>query len=168
MSEDRARYLRVVTLDDGQTVHNAFLDRDFREASRLKLHYYPETDSLYIDLAGKPGVEAREMGPGLVADFDAAGNIVGLDIDQASTKLDLSKDRDDRPTLRACGRLDAKGTPMTITLGVGHNRPRRRSPVYAITFDLDTETLEELYPTDSWRNAYSDIRKFLEDDGFEH
>lgn len=57
----------------------------------MKLHYYPETDSLYIDLAGKPGVEAREMGPGLVADFDSAGNIVGLDIDQASVKLDLSK-----------------------------------------------------------------------------
>ena len=33
MSQDRSRYLRVVTLEDGQTVHNAFLDRDFREAS---------------------------------------------------------------------------------------------------------------------------------------
>lgn len=25
------RYLRVVLLNDGETVHNAFLDRDFRE-----------------------------------------------------------------------------------------------------------------------------------------
>lgn len=25
-----ARYLRVVTLDDGQTIHNAFFDRNFR------------------------------------------------------------------------------------------------------------------------------------------
>ena len=33
LSQDRARYLRVVTLGDGETVHNAFLDRDFREAS---------------------------------------------------------------------------------------------------------------------------------------
>ena len=55
----------------------------------MKLHYYPETDSLYIDLTGTPGVEAHEIGRGLLADFDAAGNIVGLD--QASTKLDLSK-----------------------------------------------------------------------------
>ena len=27
----RARYLRVVTLGDGETVHNAFFDRGFRE-----------------------------------------------------------------------------------------------------------------------------------------
>lgn len=30
-SEGRHRYLRVVTLEDGETVHNAFFDRDFRE-----------------------------------------------------------------------------------------------------------------------------------------
>ncbi len=29
--EDRARILRVVTLEDGETIHNAFLDRGFRE-----------------------------------------------------------------------------------------------------------------------------------------
>lgn len=28
------RYLRVVTLADGETVHNAFFDRDFREEGR--------------------------------------------------------------------------------------------------------------------------------------
>jgi hypothetical protein len=32
--EARPRYLRVVTLDDGETVHNAFFDRNFREAPR--------------------------------------------------------------------------------------------------------------------------------------
>lgn len=29
--EAKARILRVVTLEDGSTVHNAFLDRDFRQ-----------------------------------------------------------------------------------------------------------------------------------------
>lgn len=29
--EDKPRILRVVTLEDGETIHNAFLDRDFRE-----------------------------------------------------------------------------------------------------------------------------------------
>lgn len=29
--EQKARILRVVTLDDGRTVHNAFIDRDFDE-----------------------------------------------------------------------------------------------------------------------------------------
>lgn len=32
--EGRPRYLRVVTLDDGETVHNAFFDRNFREEQR--------------------------------------------------------------------------------------------------------------------------------------
>jgi hypothetical protein len=30
-TESRPRYLRVVTLEDGETVHNAFFDRNFRE-----------------------------------------------------------------------------------------------------------------------------------------
>jgi uncharacterized protein YuzE len=57
----------------------------------MKLHYYPETDSLYIELKSTPGAEAREIVAGLVVDFDANGDVVGLDIDHASRKLDLSK-----------------------------------------------------------------------------
>lgn len=57
----------------------------------MKLHYYPETDSLYIELKTQPGVETREIVDGLVADFDAQGEVVGFDIDGASRKLDLSK-----------------------------------------------------------------------------
>ena len=57
----------------------------------MKLHYYPETDSLYIDLNARPSAESREIADGLVVDFDADGNIVGIDIDHASQKLDLSK-----------------------------------------------------------------------------
>jgi uncharacterized protein YuzE len=57
----------------------------------MKLHYYPETDSLYIELKGTPGAETREVAEGLLVDFDAKGDVVGLDIDHASRKLDLSK-----------------------------------------------------------------------------
>ena len=57
----------------------------------MKLHYYPETDSLYIELSGEPGAETREIAEGLVVDFGADGTVVGLDIDNASRKLDLSK-----------------------------------------------------------------------------
>jgi len=39
---------------------------------------------------------------------------------------------------------------------------------YAITFDLDTELLSELYDGDSFENAYRDIRNHLENNGFEH
>jgi uncharacterized protein YuzE len=57
----------------------------------MKLHYYPETDSLYIELKGTPGAETREIAEGLNVDLDAKGDVVGLDIDHASRKLDLSK-----------------------------------------------------------------------------
>ncbi len=56
----------------------------------MRLHYYPETDSLYIKLKSTPGTEAREIVEGLVVDLDADGDVVGLDIDHASRKLDLS------------------------------------------------------------------------------
>jgi uncharacterized protein YuzE len=57
----------------------------------MKLHYYPETDSLYIELKDAPGIQAREVVEGLVVDLDANGDVVGFDIDNASRKLDLSK-----------------------------------------------------------------------------
>ena len=56
----------------------------------MKLRYYPDTDSLYIDLAERPSADSREIAPGVVLDFDAAGDLVGIDIDQASRHLDLS------------------------------------------------------------------------------
>jgi uncharacterized protein YuzE len=55
----------------------------------LKLNYYPETDSLYIDLSSKPSAESQEVSEGVVLDYDAEGNLVGIDIDNASRKLDL-------------------------------------------------------------------------------
>ena len=57
----------------------------------MKLHYYPETDSLYIDLSSRDSAESREISEGIILDYDAAGNLVGIDIDQASRKLDLSE-----------------------------------------------------------------------------
>jgi uncharacterized protein YuzE len=56
----------------------------------MKLHYYPETDSLYIELKAAPGTQTREIVEGLNVDLDANGDVVGFDIDHASGKLDLS------------------------------------------------------------------------------
>lgn len=57
----------------------------------MKMHYYKETDSLYIELSGKASADSNEVAPGIVVDFDTEGNIVGIDIDGASKKVDLSK-----------------------------------------------------------------------------
>ena len=56
----------------------------------MKLHYYAETDSLYIELKPEPGAETREIADGLVVDFDERGEVVGFDIDHASRRLDLT------------------------------------------------------------------------------
>jgi uncharacterized protein YuzE len=57
----------------------------------MKLNYYSDTDSLYIDLSEQPSVESREISEGVVLDYDAAGNLVGIDIDNASRKVELKK-----------------------------------------------------------------------------
>ena len=57
----------------------------------MKLSYHPETDSLYIDLLDRSGVESREISDGVVLDYDAAGSLVGIDIDRASVKIDLTQ-----------------------------------------------------------------------------
>ena len=64
----------------------------------MKLHYYSDTDSLYIELALGRAVDSREVATGVVLDFDAAGRLVGVDVDRASTRVDLS-------------RLDSEGLP---------------------------------------------------------
>ena len=57
----------------------------------MRLNYFPETDSLYIDLLVRPSIESREVSEGVLLDYDSEGNLVGIDIDNASRKLDLSE-----------------------------------------------------------------------------
>lgn len=57
----------------------------------MKLAYYPDTDSLYIDLSEQPSAESQEISAGVVLDYDAAGNLVGIDIDNASQKVRLKE-----------------------------------------------------------------------------
>ncbi len=59
--------------------------------NNMKFHYYPDTDSLYIDLSERAAADSREIADGLVVDFDADGHVVGIDIDNASTIVDLSR-----------------------------------------------------------------------------
>jgi len=57
----------------------------------MKLNYYPDTDSLYIDLSSKTSVDSIEISDGVVLDYDAEGNLVGIDIDNAGNKIDLKE-----------------------------------------------------------------------------
>ncbi len=57
----------------------------------MKFHYYWETDSLYIDLSQKSSVESIEVAEGVVLDFDENRKLIGIDIDNASKIVDLSR-----------------------------------------------------------------------------
>ncbi len=57
----------------------------------MRINYYPETDSLYIDLSHKPSVDSREVSEGIVLDYDVGGNLVGIDIDHASLKMEINE-----------------------------------------------------------------------------
>ncbi len=70
----------------------------------MRLSYHADTDSLYIHLVERPGIEAREVAPGIVVDFDADGKPVGIDIDHAKNILDLTT-------------LEAESLPLKIKTG---------------------------------------------------
>ena len=57
----------------------------------MKMKYYKVTDSLYIDLSENPSVESKEVSEGVVLDYDVNGNLVGIDIDNAASKVAMDK-----------------------------------------------------------------------------
>ena len=57
----------------------------------MELNYYPETDSLYINLSEQSSVESQEISEGILLDYDTEGRLVGIDIDNASHKVGMEK-----------------------------------------------------------------------------
>ncbi len=53
----------------------------------MKFDYYPDTDSLYIALSSKEAVDAREVAPNIVFDYDIDGTVVGIDVYQYASKF---------------------------------------------------------------------------------
>ena len=49
----------------------------------MKLSYDPKTDSLYIHLTERSSSDSDEVSEGVVLDFDEAGALVGIDVQQA-------------------------------------------------------------------------------------
>jgi len=56
----------------------------------MKISYDKATDSLYIHLADRASVDSDEVKDGVVLDFDANGALVGIDVQHASERADLS------------------------------------------------------------------------------
>jgi uncharacterized protein YuzE len=55
------------------------------------VHYHSDTDMLYIQLAERASVESEEVAPGIVLDFDEHNQVVGIEIEDASAAIDLSR-----------------------------------------------------------------------------
>lgn len=54
----------------------------------MKVTYDPEVDVLYIQLRDAPVEESDEDKPGVILDYDKAGNIVGIEILDASQRTE--------------------------------------------------------------------------------
>jgi uncharacterized protein YuzE len=56
----------------------------------VKINYDAATDSLYIHLSERASADSDEVSEGVVLDYDAAGVLVGIDIQHASQRIDLA------------------------------------------------------------------------------
>ena len=57
----------------------------------MVFQYFPDTDMLYIKLAEGTSTESEEVAPGIVLDFDEGSRVIGIEIEGASTLVDLSR-----------------------------------------------------------------------------
>ncbi|NUM74780.1 DUF2283 domain-containing protein [candidate division KSB1 bacterium] len=53
--------------------------------------YHPDTDMLYLKLADKISIESEEVAPGIVLDYDDQNQVIGIEIEDASRLVDLSR-----------------------------------------------------------------------------
>jgi uncharacterized protein YuzE len=54
----------------------------------MKIQYFPDTDTLYIDLADRPSVESKVINESLIVDLDEEGKPVGITIEHYSQTAD--------------------------------------------------------------------------------
>lgn len=76
----------------------------------MVFQYDPDTDMLYIQLSSRTSAESEEVAPGIVVDFDEYNNIVGVEIEDASKLIDLS-------------RVELKALPLTSLVLSGMTSP---------------------------------------------
>lgn len=53
--------------------------------------YHPDTDMLYITLAKGVSTESEEVASGIVLDYDEHNQVIGIEIEDASRLVDLSR-----------------------------------------------------------------------------
>jgi uncharacterized protein YuzE len=49
----------------------------------MKIRYFPDTDTVYIELTGKEVAETRDLNENTIIDLDADGNLVAITLEHA-------------------------------------------------------------------------------------
>ena len=57
----------------------------------MKVNYDPQTDTLTIELKAGKVAESDESKPGVILDFDERGNLLGLEVLDASKRVDQTQ-----------------------------------------------------------------------------
>jgi uncharacterized protein YuzE len=55
----------------------------------MKVKYFAETDTLYIEFRDQPVAETRDLDENTVLDLDSAGNICAITIEHASSRTGI-------------------------------------------------------------------------------
>jgi len=57
----------------------------------MKVQYFEDTDTLYIELRANEVAETRDLDENTVLDLDADGNVCALTFEHASARTDLQR-----------------------------------------------------------------------------
>lgn len=56
----------------------------------MRFSYHSDTDSLYIHLSEQPGTDVYQVGEEIVLDLNEHGELVGIEVQNASRNADVS------------------------------------------------------------------------------
>jgi uncharacterized protein YuzE len=56
----------------------------------MKIHYFADTDTLFIELSDRPSVRTEEINDLVTVDFDIEETLVGVTIESARNQVDLN------------------------------------------------------------------------------
>jgi len=57
----------------------------------MKIKYFADTDTLYIELRGQGIAESRDLDENTLLDLDEEGNVLAMTFEHASTRTDLDR-----------------------------------------------------------------------------
>lgn len=57
----------------------------------MKIRYFEDTDTLYIEFSDRPIAETRDLDENTTLDVDADGNLLAMTFEHASTRTDVRR-----------------------------------------------------------------------------